>query len=454
MHTTRRVTYRLYPNRQQEQILFYHRRLHCLLYNAAVANRRTQYKQFGKSVNYYEQQNCLPQFKKVWTEYQEVNSQALQATLKRVDLAYQSFFRGLRGYPKFKPGRKYSGWTYPAKTGWKALTNGKHGKLKLSKIGDIRMRGVARTWGEPTSCTIFYRNHTWYASVTVKCEPVRVTDKGSVGLDLGCKDAITFDDGSTVIAPKFYTKKLVQIKTLSKEKRRKRAPNRKKNIRGSKRWLKATKKVSKLQRKAGLQRKDWAHKTTAQIVSSNSLVVGEKLTVKKMTKKAQGQSPRSCAPRVLRTQSRDSKSPKSSLRRRSERKLCGRTARSRCEQSFLRKPERECARSTTGDALASRKGSNRKRQKAGLNRSILDTGMSIVSKMLAYKEEEAGGMYLESPTRTLKPTQRCNKCWKLTPKSLSDRIHDCQHCPEVCGRDENAAKVNLQWALGTSVLSK
>ena len=80
--------------------------------------------------------------------------------------------------------------------------------------------------------------------------------------------------------------------------------------------------------------------------------------------------------------------------------------------------------------------------------------MSIVSKMLAYKEEEAGGMYLESPTRTLKPTQRCNKCWKLTPKSLSDRIHDCQHCPEVCGRDENAAKVNLQWALGTSVQSR
>jgi putative transposase len=113
MIVTRRVTYRLYPNRQQEQKLFYHRRLHCLLYNAAIANRRNQYKHFGKAVDYYEQQNCLPQFKKVWTEYQEINSQALQATLKRVDLAYQSFFQGLRGYPKFKAGRKYSGWTYP-----------------------------------------------------------------------------------------------------------------------------------------------------------------------------------------------------------------------------------------------------------------------------------------------------------------------------------------------------
>lgn len=384
MIVTRRVTYRLYPNRQQEQKLFYHRRLHCLLYNAAVANRRTQYRQFNKSVDYYEQQNCLPQFKKVWTEYQEINSQALQATLKRVDLAYQSFFQGLRGYPKFKAGRRYSGWTYPAKSGWNAITEGKNGKLKLSKLGEIRMRGEARTWGEPTSCTIFYRHGNWYASITVKCEPVRTTRKGAIGLDLGCKDAITFDDGATVTAPKFYTQKLAQIKTLSKDKRRKRAPNRKKGIKASKRWKKAQSKVSKLQQKAANQRKDWAHQITAQIVSSNSLAVGEKLTVKNMTRKA-------------------------------------------------------------------KKGSKRKRQKAGLNRSILDTGMRIISKMLGYKESEASGMYLESPTRTLKPTQRCNKCWKLTPKSLSDRIHDCQHCPEVCGRDENAAKVNLQWALGTSV---
>jgi putative transposase len=351
-----------------------------------VANRRTQYKQFGKSVDYYEQQNCLPQFKQVWNEYQELGSQALQATLKRVDFAYQSFFKGLRGYPKFKAGRKYGGWTYPAKSGWKVLSDGKNGSLKLTNLGVVKIRGQARTWGEPTTCTIIYRHNKWYASITVQCEPVRASQAGAVGIDLGCKDAVTLDSGTTVTAPKFYTQKLIQIKKLSKEKRRKRTPNRKKGIKGSKRWLKAQKKVSQLQRKAGLQRKDWAHKTTAMIVSSNSLVVAEKLTVKNMTKKA-------------------------------------------------------------------KKSSKRKRQKAGLNRSILDTGMSIVSKMLAYKEEEAGGMYLESPTRTLKPTQRCNKCWKLTPKSLSDRIHDCQHCPEICGRDENAAKVNLQWALGTSVLS-
>jgi transposase len=45
------------------------------------------------------------------SEYKELGSHALQATLKRVDFAYQRFFTGKGGYPKFKSIRHYSGWT-------------------------------------------------------------------------------------------------------------------------------------------------------------------------------------------------------------------------------------------------------------------------------------------------------------------------------------------------------
>jgi putative transposase len=89
MSITRRTTFRLYPTCQQAVKLHYWRKLHCHLYNAAVKNRKTQYQKFGHSVDYFEQQNCLPAFKEVWTEYTELGSQALQATLKRVDFAFQ-----------------------------------------------------------------------------------------------------------------------------------------------------------------------------------------------------------------------------------------------------------------------------------------------------------------------------------------------------------------------------
>lgn len=132
MSITRRIIFRLYPTVAQDKILGYWRRLHKDLYNAAVANRKNQYKHFKKSVDYYEQQNCLPEFKEVWYEYKQLGSHALQATLKRVDMAFQRFFKGLGGYPKFKSIRHYSGWTYPCIAGWKALTNGKNGHLELS----------------------------------------------------------------------------------------------------------------------------------------------------------------------------------------------------------------------------------------------------------------------------------------------------------------------------------
>ena len=384
---TRRITYRLYPTRQQEAQLHRWRRMHCALYNAALSDRKTSYQKLGVSVGYFDQQNRLPEFKRVWPEYVELGSHALQATLKRVDLAYNRFFKRLGGYPKFKASRRYSGWTYPCNSGWKALTDGKHGQLSLTNLGVIRMRGQARTWGSPTTCTIFYRHGKWYASITVECLPVRATGTGAIGLDLGCKEAITLSTGEQISKPDFIAAGDKAVKRASQNLRRKRAPNRNKRIKASRRWRKFQTHKSKLQRKVTRQRENWLHQITSNIVRSNSLIAGEQLKVKGMTVKA--------------------------------------------------------------------KKGKRKAQKAGLNRSILSVGFGMISALLTYKSAEAGGFYLESPTCQLKPSQRCAKCWKLTPKTLSDRIHVCSNpqCGHVEDRDVNAAQVNLAWARGQELSS-
>jgi len=122
---TKRITFRLYPSKAQNDKLHLWRKQHKLLYNACVSHRSTQYKRFGKSVDYFDQQNCLPEFKKCWVEFKEMGSHALQATVKRVDCAFLRFFRLRSGYPKFKSSRRYKSWTYPDKAGWKACTSGK-----------------------------------------------------------------------------------------------------------------------------------------------------------------------------------------------------------------------------------------------------------------------------------------------------------------------------------------
>ncbi len=387
MSIIRRVTFRLYPSKTHASSLRYWRRMHKDLYNAALYHRKTEYQKFGNKVDYIQQQNCLPAFKKEWPEYVELGSHALQATIKRVDFAYARFLKGLGKYPRFKSIRHYSGWTYPCISGWKIETEGKNGHLTLSNLGRMQMRGQARTWGKPTTCTIVYRHGYWYASITVQCTPVRKTGTSSVGIDLGCKEAITLSTGEKINKPDFLKAGQLKVQVASKRLRRKRSPNRNKRIKASRRWKKEQTKVSKLQRKVTRQREDWLHKITSKIVSSNSLIAGEQLNVKGMT--------------------------------------------------------------------ASAKKGKRKKQKAGLNRSILEVGFGIIGDLLTYKAAEAGGFYVESPTRTLKPTQRCAKCWELTPKTLRDRTHICSNsqCGHIEDRDVNAAQVNELWARGQELAS-
>ena len=73
---------------------------------ASLYDRKVSYQKLGQSITYLDQQNCLPEFKKCWPEYQQLGSQTLQGTVKRVDLAYSRFFQGLGKYPRFKSIRK------------------------------------------------------------------------------------------------------------------------------------------------------------------------------------------------------------------------------------------------------------------------------------------------------------------------------------------------------------
>jgi putative transposase len=359
------------------------------LYNAAVANRKTQYQKFGHSVDYFEQQASLPGFKETWIEYKELNAGSLQATLKRVDFAFARFFQGLAKYPKFKPFKAYSGWTYPdARQGFKVHSSGKNGYLELRDLGfKIQMRGQARIWGRPTTCTIVYRNNKWYASITVKCLPTRETGKGSIGLDFGCQTAVAMSNGTMIEPPKFLTNAQSQINRLSKQLRRKRKPEKKKR-KASRRWKKIQAKISKLKRKVANRRQNWVHQVAVDIVRSNSLIATEKLQIKNMTRKA----------------SSGSKRKRRGMRR---------------QASSGFQIQRTC------------------RQKKGLNRSMLDVGIGMLRDAIAYKVKEAGGIFLEAPTQSLKPTQRCVKCWELTKKSLSDRLHICsnQSCRHIEDRD-------------------
>src|SRR5829696_9151399 len=104
--------YRLYPTPAQARLLGATLDRCRELYNAALQERRDAYRMAGKSLNYYDQANQLPAVKEARPEYSSIHSQVLQDVLRRVNKAFQSFFRRVKagaapGYPRFQGRDRY-----------------------------------------------------------------------------------------------------------------------------------------------------------------------------------------------------------------------------------------------------------------------------------------------------------------------------------------------------------
>jgi putative transposase len=374
----RKVTYRLYPNQQQTEGLLEMLAYHHRIYNMALEARIRAYRENGRSLSFADQCKILTQWRHMNLGLAEINAQSLQVTLKRLNLAFQNFFRRVKtgdtpGFPRFKSLDRYTGWGYKTHgDGWRLLTNEvmKNGQLKLSGIGLIQVRGRARIGGVPKTCEIMHKQGKWYVSITVKCTPKRECGTQAVGIDWGVETFLTKYDNTghteSVENPRYLKVALPKLKELQQSVARKK--NKKSRHRN-----KAVKKLAKQHAKIANQRKDFNHKEAAKIVASNALIACEALSVKTMT--------------------------------------------------------------ATGGL-----------RKKGLNREILSTAPTQFHSLLKSKAEEAGAVYIEIPTRQVKPSQTCHRCGSQRKKLLSERKHACD-CGANCSRDENAARVILNWAL-------
>ncbi len=387
----RKVTYRLYPTRRQIEALERLRWVHCLLWNTALDQRRSTWREAQVSLSFADQCKVLTGWRAQSSLLRSVNAQSEQVTLKRLDEAFQRFFRRVKrgekpGFPRFKSLHRFKGWGYKSHgDGWRLLAGPgmKHGKLRLSGLGEVRIRGRARTPGEPKTCEILYRRGKWYASVTVECEPVRRHGERIGGLDWGVETFATIASPEGMIRienPRHLDRSLERIRAVQKsisrkEEAAKKARGKPKGFPVSNRLKKAYEKLRRLHEKVACQRKDFLHQNSAWIVATFAVLGLEPLNIRGMT--------------------------------------------------------------ASGGAY-----------KRGLNRGILDAAGGLFHSLLRYKAAEAGAWAMEANTRQIKPSQRCHQCWRVdeeNKKKLPDRWHTCRFCGASCSRDENAARVLWRW---------
>jgi putative transposase len=234
-----------------------------------------------KSVTYYDQQNDLPEIKhELRPEYEEIAAHVLQDVLRRLDRAFQAFFRriaeGLEpGFPRFKGRNRYDSFTYPDGAGWKL--DGNH--LHLTKIGSIKVKLHRPIEGKIKTVTIKCEVDQWY--VTFSCEvpdpeklPVSYED---VGIDLGVTHLATLSNGEMIEHPRNlrHAKKTLE--------RRQQALSRKKK--GSHRRERAKRLIGKAHRKIRNQRRDFLQKQSKKIVSRYQVIVFEDIQTSNLTRR-------------------------------------------------------------------------------------------------------------------------------------------------------------------------
>ena len=275
----RSYKYRLYPTKQQEHTLF--STLTCCreIYNAALQERREAYRMVGKSINYYEQANQLPEIKQIREEYQDIHSQVLQDVLRRLKKAFDNFFRRVKngeepGFPRFQGRNRYNSFTYPQ--GGYSLTH--DDRVHISKIGSIKMKLHREIEVDIKTATIKYEAGQWYVIFSCEVEqpePLPVVES-EVGIDLGVTHFAALSDGTFIESPRYYRTAQAALK------RKQRKLSRCK--RGSHRRERARKAVAKAHRKVRNQRQDFQYKHSNNLVKQHQTIVFEQLEVKNLTK--------------------------------------------------------------------------------------------------------------------------------------------------------------------------
>jgi putative transposase len=263
----RTYKFRLYPAKEQQETIHYTLERCRLLYNRLLEERILAYKQNRVTLTYHLQQNSLPERKAFIPALKAIHSQVLQDVAKRLDKAYQAFYRRMKngkkaGFPRFKP---QSGFAL------------KGTQIELSKIGDVRIKLHRQPQGTIKTCTITVKNGRYYACLAceVKAQPLEQT-KRHVGVDLGVKHLAVTSDGQFFASPKYLRQSEAKLKKQQREVSRKK--------RGSNRRRKAVMLLARQHERVANQRKDYAHKVSRTLVNRYDTLVFEDLNIQAMGK--------------------------------------------------------------------------------------------------------------------------------------------------------------------------
>ncbi|WP_406236402.1 RNA-guided endonuclease InsQ/TnpB family protein [Nocardia sp. NBC_01009] len=277
-----RYNFRVYPTPGQQDCLA--RAFGCarVVYNDALAAREQARRDGARRISDAELSKTLTEVKKTperaWLC--EVSSVVLQQALADLNTAYRNFFQSVTGKrkgarvgpPRFRSRRDNRQSIRFTRNARFTVTEG--GKLRLPKIGDMRVAWSRELPCEPSSVTVISDSAGRYfasfvVEVTGEALPEGVCE---VGIDLGLRTFAVLSDGQTVASPRFLRRAERRLRKSQQALSRKE--------KGSSNRVRARLRVARAHATVADTRRDFAHKLSTAIIRENQAVYVEDLCVK------------------------------------------------------------------------------------------------------------------------------------------------------------------------------
>ena len=268
------IKFRIYPNKEQQNII--HQTLGCcrLIYNQGLAMRNEAYEKADK-VGYSQTSAMLTGLKKSddFAFLKVVDSIALQQSLRDLDRGFVNFFQKRAAHPIFKSKHNRHQSYRTINQGDNIRIAGKY--LKLPKLGYVKVRQSMEI-GKIHNVTI---EHTptgkYFAVLNVEFEPQPMPNKGGmIGIDVGIKEFYSDSNGNVVANPKYLEK---SMRKLIREQRKLSRKQKGSNNRNKQRV-----KVALVHEKITNQRNDFLQKQSTILIRENQTICIEDLKVKNM----------------------------------------------------------------------------------------------------------------------------------------------------------------------------
>jgi putative transposase len=232
-------------------------------------------KEEGIKLKTYDTQNMIPSLKLENPKLSLVYSKVLQM----VNYTLWSNIKGLSaskkngrkiGHIRFKGHGWYKTMNYN-QSGFKLDQD--HGRLHLSKIGDIKIKMHRKVQGCIKAILIKREGERWFAIIQVDQEPEALPENGnSVGIDVGLKSFAVDTEGKSIENPRFAERAATKVKNI--QRRLSRAKK------GSNNRQKLLDKLNKVHERINNQRIDFLHKLSRHYVNNYDVICVEDLDIK------------------------------------------------------------------------------------------------------------------------------------------------------------------------------